>query len=144
MSTEPIIENRTESGTITKNETEQNNTQEINIENIINDSNEINDIADKIIEELLNKRMYILTTKSLNKNDNINQKILCDIVKKVEPKYCKKSKGGSKKKRTVTIKSNSLPKTVKGLKTRKKELKDKIKKAEKKVQLNKDRIIRLK
>ena len=55
MSTEPIIENRTESGTITKNETEQNNTQEINIENIINDSNEINDIADKIIEELLNK-----------------------------------------------------------------------------------------
>lgn len=54
------------------------------------------------------------------------------------------STGGRKKKRTVTIKSESLPKTVKGLKTRKKLLKEKIKKAEKKVQLSKNRIIRLK
>ena len=52
--------------------------------------------------------------------------------------------GGRKKKRTVTIKSESIPKTVKGLKTRKKLLKEKIKKAEKKVQLSKNRIIRLK
>ena len=52
--------------------------------------------------------------------------------------------GGSKKTRTVTIKSNAMPKTVKGLQTRKKLLKKKIKKAEKKVKLSKDRIIRLK
>ena len=52
--------------------------------------------------------------------------------------------GGRKKKRTITIKSESIPKTVKGLKTRKKLLKEKIKKAEKKVQLSKNRIIRLK
>ena len=52
--------------------------------------------------------------------------------------------GGSKKKRTVTIKSDAMPKTVKGLKTRKKLLKEKIKKAEKKVKLNKNRVIRLK
>ena len=53
-------------------------------------------------------------------------------------------KGGSKKKRTVTIKSNAMPKTVKGLQTKKKLLKKKIKKAEKKVKLSKDRIIKLK
>ena len=52
--------------------------------------------------------------------------------------------GGSKKTRTVTIKSNAMPKTVKGLQTKKKLLKKKIKKAEKKVKLSKDRIIRLK
>ena len=52
--------------------------------------------------------------------------------------------GGSKKKRTVTIKSNAMPKTVKGLKTRKKLLKKKIKDAEKKVKLNKNRVIKLK
>tara|TARA_B110000211_G_scaffold92073_1_gene107284 strand:+ start:2045 stop:3082 length:1038 start_codon:yes stop_codon:yes gene_type:complete len=52
--------------------------------------------------------------------------------------------GGSKKKRTVTIKSEPMPKTVKGLKTRKKLLKKKIKDAEKKVKLNKNRVIRLK
>ena len=52
--------------------------------------------------------------------------------------------GGSKKKRTVTIKSDVMPKTVKGLETRKKLLKKRIKKAEKKVKLNKNRVIKLK
>ena len=52
--------------------------------------------------------------------------------------------GGSKKKRTVTIKSDAMPKTVKGLETRKKLLKEKIKDAEKKVKLNKNRVIKLK
>tara|TARA_B110000977_G_scaffold193381_2_gene268296 strand:+ start:766 stop:1203 length:438 start_codon:yes stop_codon:yes gene_type:complete len=52
--------------------------------------------------------------------------------------------GGSKKKRTVTIKSDAMPKTIKGLETRKKLLKKRIKKAEKKVKLSKNRIIRLK
>ena len=51
--------------------------------------------------------------------------------------------GGSKK-RTVTIKSDAMPKTVKGLKTRKKLLEKKIKDAETKVKLNKNRVIRLK
>tara|TARA_B110000208_G_scaffold192028_1_gene261930 strand:- start:7608 stop:7772 length:165 start_codon:yes stop_codon:yes gene_type:complete len=51
--------------------------------------------------------------------------------------------GGSKK-RTVTIKSDAMPKTVKGLKTRKKLLEKKIKDAEKKVKLNKNRVVRLK
>ena len=54
------------------------------------------------------------------------------------------AKGGSKKKRTVTIKSDAMPKTVKGLETRKKLLKEKIKDAEKKVKLNKNRVIKLK
>ena len=53
--------------------------------------------------------------------------------------------GGSKKKsRTVTIKSDSMPKTVKGLKTRKKLLKKKIRKMNKRIKLNKKRIIKLK
>tara|TARA_B110000977_G_scaffold178619_1_gene236434 strand:- start:279 stop:740 length:462 start_codon:yes stop_codon:yes gene_type:complete len=147
--------------------------------NIYTDSNFIEDIATKVIDKLLKKRMYILATKSLSdKNeinkklsniDKINKKILCDIVNKdkllVDPRVCKKKvyvdpiqgvgtstpghysyeerKGGSKK-RTVIIKSNILPKTVKGLKTRKKLLKKRIKKAEKKVKLSKNRIIRLK
>ena len=54
------------------------------------------------------------------------------------------STGGSKKKRTVIIKSEAMPKTVKGLETRKKLLKEKIKKTEKKVKLNKNRVIKLK
>ena len=54
------------------------------------------------------------------------------------------AKGGSKKKRTVTIKSDAMPKTVKGLETRKKLLKEKIKDVEKKVKLNKNRVIKLK
>ena len=53
--------------------------------------------------------------------------------------------GGSKKRsRTVTIKSDSMPKTVKGLKTRKKLLKKKIRKMNKRIKLNKNRIIKLK
>ena len=53
-----------------------------------------------------------------------------------------KTSGGSKKKsRTVTIKSDSMPKTVKGLKTRKKLLKKKIRKMNKRIKLNKKRIV---
>jgi len=53
-----------------------------------------------------------------------------------------KISGGSKKKsRTVTIKSDSMPKTVKGLKTRKKLLKKKIRKMNKRIKLNKKRIV---
>ena len=62
----------------------------------------------------------------------------------VSPAAALAASGGSKKKRTVTIKSEPMPKTVKGLQTRKKLLKKRIKKAEKKVKLSKNRIIRLK
>ena len=66
------------------------------------------------------------------------------LKKKMELIVDTAASGGSKKTRTVTIKSNAMPKTVKGLQTKKKLLKKKIKKAEKKVKLSKDRIIRLK
>ena len=135
------------------------------------DSNFIDEIATRVVDELLKKRMYILANKSLNdgtSGDTVfqsktpNQEILCDIVDEGKPDFCTYSReedmsaagfvvpspsitsiGGSKK-RTVIIKSNILPKTVKGLKTRKKLLKKRIKKAEKKVKLSKNRIIRLK
>ena len=115
----------------------------------------IDEIATRVVNELLEKRMYILATDSLNditsavlQDRTPNQKILCDIVDKGTPGFCTYSRkedmsaiglsgdstGGSKK-WTVTIKSNVLPKTVKGLKTRKKLLEKRIKKAEKKVKL---------
>ena len=113
----------------------------------------IEGVANNVVQELMVKKMYILTTNSLDRQQNEDKNILCDIINTTKtnplakPAMCKKdtlpSSGGSKK-RTVTIKSNVLPKTVKGLKTRKKLLKERIKKAEKKVKLSKNRIIRLK
>jgi len=130
---------------------------------IYTDSNFIQDIATKVIDKLLQKKMYILTTKSLDRQQKTDENILCDIINTTktnllaEPNMCKKGPviqkrassvgtfyGGDSKKRNVTIKSYTIPKTVKGLKTRKKLLKKRIKKAEKKVKLSKNRIIRLK
>ena len=89
-----------------------------------------------------------MATNIIKKQSTLSQPKRCVQIKISAPSTAAAAaaaaSGGSKKKRTVTIKSEPMPKTVKGLQTRKKLLKKRIKKAEKKVKLSKNRIIRLK
>ena len=108
----------------------------------------LNALAESYAIKLL-KTPVIMTKKNNNNEDNVNDHKSLKVPEETKvvdtpetdvatvatdgEEIKVKSKTGGFKKRTVTIKSDAMPKTVKGLKTRKEIIKEKIKKAEKKL-----------